>query len=172
MAKLEIITLPDPILRQTSAPVEQVDSAIIALMDDMLETMYAAPGIGLAAVQVAVPKRVIVIDIADEEENEPRAPLCMVNPKILKLSDTMRSYEEGCLSMPDVLVEIERPDQVTVEYVDRDGKVQVLTAEGILAIAVQHELNHLDGKLIIDFLSNLKRDMVVRKFKKQSRPVS
>ncbi len=167
MAKLEIIKLPDPLLREISAPVEQVDSNINQLFDDMLDTMYAAPGIGLAAIQVAVPKRMVVIDIADDPEK--RNPLCMVNPKIVKRSDILRPYEEGCLSLPDVLVDIERPDTVTIEYIDRQGKQQTLEADDILATAIQHEVDHLDGKLIIDFLSRLKRDIIVRRFKKQAR---
>ena len=167
MTVRNIITLPDPMLRQVSEAVETVDERVVQLMDDMLETMYAAPGVGLAAVQVGVPRRVIVIDIADEDE--PRSPICLVNPEIVRLGDNMRLYEEGCLSLPDVLVDIERPADVTVRYVDREGKQQELEAEGLLATVVQHEIDHLDGKLIIDFLSRLKRDMVVRRFKKQAR---
>ena len=167
MAKLPIITLPDPILRQQSAPLEQVDAETRKLIDDMLETMYAAPGIGLAAIQVAVPKRLLVVDTAGSEEE--RKPIAMINPQIVKLGEDTRVYEEGCLSIPDVLVDIERPAAVTVRYVDRDGQQQELAADGLLATAIQHEMDHLDGKLIIDFLSRLKRDMVVRRFKKQAR---
>jgi peptide deformylase len=167
MAKLSIVTLPDPILRKVSAPVERVDEAVRRLMDDMLETMYAAPGVGLAAVQVGVPRRIVVIDTADE--GEPPAPLYFVNPEIVTLGSELRLHEEGCLSIPEVHVEIERPSTVIVRYLDRAGKRRELAAEGLLATAIQHEINHLDGKLIIDFLSSLKRDMVVRKFKKQAR---
>lgn len=167
MAKLPIITIPDPILRSQSAPIERVDDELRRLIDDMLETMYAAPGIGLAAVQVAVPKRLLVLDVTDKDE--PRNPIAMINPEIVRLGDEQRLYEEGCLSIPDVLVEIERPATVTVRYVDREGRPQELTADGLLATAIQHEVDHLDGKLIIDFLSRLKRDMVVRRFKKQAR---
>jgi peptide deformylase len=167
MAKLPIITLPDPVLRTVSAPVERVDDDVRKLMDDMLETMYAAPGIGLAGVQVNVPRRVLVVDVADDDE-EP-APLFLVNPEIVSLGPEMRLHEEGCLSIPDVRVEIERPSTLTVRYIDRDGKQQEIEAEGLLATALQHEINHLDGRLIIDFLSALKRDMVVRKFKKLAR---
>ncbi len=167
MAKLPIITIPDPILRSQSAPIERVDDELRRLIDDMLETMYAAPGIGLAAVQVAVPKRLLVLDVTDKDE--PRNPIAMINPEIVRLGDEQRLYEEGCLSIPDVLVEIERPAMVTVRYVDREGRQQELTADGLLATAIQHEVDHLDGKLIIDFLSRLKRDMVVRRFKKQAR---
>lgn len=168
MAKLDIITLPDPMLRQTSEPVERVDDELRKLMDDMLETMYDAPGIGLAGIQVAVPRRVLVLDVG-ERENEGPQPICMVNPEIVARGDEMRGYEEGCLSIPDVHVEIERPSTVTVRYIDRDGEQRELEAEGILATAVQHEIDHLDGRLIIDFMSRLKRDMVIRKFKKIAR---
>jgi peptide deformylase len=167
MAKLPIVTLPDPILRKVSAPVERVDDELRRLMDDMLETMYAAPGVGLAAVQVGVPRRVVVLDIADEGEEA--QPLCLVNPEIVALGPETRVHEEGCLSIPDVRVEIERPATVTVRYLDREGACKELEAGGLLATAIQHEINHLDGKLIIDFLSSLKRDMLVRKFKKQAR---
>jgi peptide deformylase len=167
MAKLPIITLPDPLLRKVSAPVERVDDELRALMDDMLETMYAAPGVGLAAIQVGIPRRLLVVDVSDEGQ-EP-APFCLVNPEIVTLGPETRLHEEGCLSIPDVRVEIERPSTLTVRYVDRGGELQELTADGLLATALQHEINHLDGKLIIDFLSALKRDMVVRKFKKQAR---
>ncbi len=167
MSVLPIITIPDPVLRKISDPVERIDSAVVKLMDDMLETMYDAPGIGLAAIQVGVPQRIVVIDTADEGEE--RKPLCLVNPEIVKLGSTTRLYEEGCLSIPDVTVEIERPDTVTVRYIDRAGKQQEIEAKGLLATALQHELDHLDGHLIIDFLSRLKRDMIIKKFKKQSR---
>jgi peptide deformylase len=164
MAKLPIITLPDPRLRKASEPVGRVDDKLRKLMDDMLETMYAAPGVGLAAVQVGVPIRLIVLDTAKDEESP--QPLAMVNPEIVKLSSEQRVHEEGCLSIPDVRVEIERPASLTVRYTDRDGKEQQLSADGLLATAIQHEIDHLNGRLIIDFMSKLKRDMVVRKFKK------
>ncbi len=167
MALLPIITLPDPILRKISDPVETIDSSVVQLVDDMLATMYAAPGIGLAAIQVGVPKRVVVLDAADD--GQPRQPLAMINPEIVALGPTTRLYEEGCLSIPDIHVEIERPDAVTVRYLDRDGRTQELAATGLLATAIQHELDHLDGHLIIDFMSRLKRDIVIRKFKKQAR---
>jgi peptide deformylase len=154
-------------LRTVSAPVERVDDELRRLMDDMLETMYAAPGVGLAAVQVGVPRRLIVLDVA--EDGEERQPLCLVNPEIVTLGSETRLHEEGCLSIPDVRVDIERPATVTVRYLDRDGEPKELEAEGLLATAIQHEINHLDGRLIIDFLSALKRDIVVRKFKKQAR---
>jgi peptide deformylase len=167
MSKLKIITLPDPLLRSSSAPVERVDAELRRLADDMLETMYDAPGIGLAAIQVGIPRRMLVLDVS-EKEGEP-APLVIINPEIVKLGDTLAPYEEGCLSIPDVRVEIERPSTLTLRYIDRDGRQQQIDADGLLATAVQHEIDHLDGKLIIDFLSRMKRDMIVRKFKKQAR---
>lgn len=167
MSKLPIITIPDPILRKISDPVERVDAEVKRLVDDMLETMYAAPGIGLAAIQVGVPRRIVVIDAADDGEE--KKPLVMVNPELVALGQKTRLYEEGCLSIPDVRVEIERPETVTVRYIDRDGKNQELAADGLLATAIQHELDHLDGQLIIDFMTRLKRDMIIRKFKKMAR---
>jgi peptide deformylase len=164
MSKLNIITIPDPILRKISEPVERVDATLLKLIDDMLETMYAAPGVGLAAVQVGELRRVAVVDTSDEDEE--RKPLVMINPEIVGLGSKTRLHEEGCLSIPEVLVEIERPETVTVRYIDRAGKLQEHSAEGLQATAIQHELDHLDGQLIIDFLSRLKRDMVIRKFKK------
>ncbi len=167
MAVLPIITIPDPVLRKISDPVERVDDAVVKLMDDMLETMYAAPGVGLAAPQVGVLKRVAVIDAA--EDGQPPNPIAMANPEIVALGSTTRVHEEGCLSIPDVRVEIERPATVTVRYIDRAGEEQELSAEGLLATVIQHEIDHLDGQLIIDFLSRLKRDIIIRKFKKQAR---
>jgi peptide deformylase len=167
MAKLPIVTLPDPILRKLSTPVERVDDELRRLADDMLETMYDAPGVGLAAIQVGVPRRLFVLDVADEDEKP--APLVLFNPEIVALGSETRLHEEGCLSIPDFRVEIERPASLTLSYIDRDGNPRELDAEGLLATTIQHEINHLDGKLIIDFLSPLKRDMVVRKFKKQAK---
>lgn len=168
MAKLDIITLPDPLLRQVSLPVEKVDDELRQFMDDMLETMYAARGIGLASIQVAVPRRVLVVDVSDREDAI-REPICMVNPEILVLSDERRVHEEGCLSLPDVLVDVERPSRVRVGYLDRMGERREIEADGLLATALQHEIDHLDGRLIIDFLSRLKRDIVVRRLKKHAR---
>ena len=167
MAKLRIITLPDRRLRKASEPIARVDDELRKLADDMLETMYAAPGVGLAAVQVGKPIRLIVLDTA-KDEGPPR-PITMVNPEIVKSGEETRVHEEGCLSIPEVRVEIERPASVTVRYTDRDGKRQELEAEGLLATAIQHEIDHLNGKLIIDYLSKLKRDIIVRKFKKQAK---
>jgi peptide deformylase len=167
MAKLSIITLPDPLLRKRSAVVEHIDDELRKLADDMLDTMYAAPGVGLAAVQVGVPRRLIVLDTAKGEE--PPQPLVMINPEIVARGKEMREHEEGCLSIPDVRIDIERPSSVTVRFLDREGKPQEMVAEGLLATAVQHEIDHLNGKLIIDFLSRLKRDMIVRRFRKQAK---
>ncbi len=171
MSQLNIITLPDQLLRERSLPVERVDDDLRRLADDMLETMYEAPGIGLAAVQVGILRRLLVVDVTDHEKEEPN-PIVLVNPKILSLSDEKNTYEEGCLSLPEVKVEIERPAHVRVGYLDRSGKPQELEADGLLATALQHEIDHLDGRLIIDFLSRLKRDIIVRRFKKQSRSTS
>ena len=167
MAKLEIITLPDPLLRKVSQPVERVDADLIQLADDMLETMYAAPGVGLAAVQVGVPRRLIVLDTS-EKEAEPN-PLVLINPEVVSLGSELRLHEEGCLSIPDVRFEIERPSSLVVRYLDRDSKQQEMASDGLLATAIQHEIDHLNGKLIIDFMSRLKRDMIVRRFKKQAK---
>lgn len=168
MSTLPIICLPDPLLRQVSAPIERVDAELLKLADDMLETMYDAPGIGLAAIQVGVPKRLIVLDVS-EDEDQPD-PMTLINPEILRIDgDLVHVHEEGCLSIPDVRIEIERPASIVVGYLDREGKPRELSAEGLLATALQHEIDHLNGKLIIDFLSRLKRDMVVRKFKKLAR---
>ena len=190
MSLKPIITVPDPVLRQVSTPVERIDDDLRKLLDDMLETMYDAPGIGLAGIQVGVPLRIITVDVArrkkkeedaegqdgetasadgDEAEEEVRDPIFLINPKILKLGDEPSIYEEGCLSIPDYYAEVERPGSVTVSYLDRDGKEQVIEADGILSTCLQHEIDHLDGKLFIDYLSRLKRDMVIKKFTKAAK---
>lgn len=169
MAKLDIITLPDPKLRLASAPVERVDDELRRFLDDMLETMYEAPGIGLAAIQVGVARRVVTIDVSPREEGQPRAPLFLINPEIITSTDERSVYEEGCLSIPDYYAEVERPAGVKIRYVDREGQEQQLEAEGLLATCIQHEIDHLDGKLFIDYLSRLKREMVVRKFVKAAK---
>jgi peptide deformylase len=169
LSLLPIITLPDPILREVSAPIDGIDPRLRTLAADMLETMYDAPGVGLAAIQVGIPKRLLVLDVADHEEGEAKQPIVMINPRIVRLGDELRSYEEGCLSLPEVRIEIERPATLTVAYQDLDGKTIEREASGLLATAIQHEMDHLDGRLIIDFLTRLKRDMVIRKFKKQAR---
>ena len=164
MTKLDIITLPDPLLRKTSEPVERVDDELRRLMDEMLETMYEAPGIGLAAVQVAVPRRLIVMDVTRDEEDAEKDPICMVNPEVVTLSDELRLHEEGCLSIPDFTAEIERPAKSLIRYIDRDGVPQEMVCEGLLSTVVQHEIDHTNGVLFIDYLSRLKRDMVIKKF--------
>ena len=167
MAVLPILTLPDPVLRKKAKPVERIDAELRRLMDDMLATMYDAPGIGLAALQVGVLRRLIVMDPAKDEA--PKSPLVMVNPEILDRSEEMRTHEEGCLSIPDFTAEIERPARTRVSYIDREGKKREAELEGIWSTLVQHEIDHLNGVLFIDYLSRLKRDMVVRKFTKQKR---
>ena len=162
-----IITLPDPILRKVAEPIERVDADLRRLMDDMFATMYEAPGVGVAAPQIGISRRLIVMDpTKDEEENQ---PLAMVNPKLLERSDTLRVHEEGCLSIPDFTAEIERPAKARVAFIDREGKPREMELEGIWSTLVQHEIDHLNGILFIDYLSRLKRDMVVRKFTKQKR---
>ena len=167
MAVLPIITIPDPVLRRKAAPIERVDADLLKLAQDMLATMYDAPGIGLAAPQVGVLRRLIVMDPSRDEE--PKQPLIMVNPVILERGEEMRIHEEGCLSIPDVTAEIERPAMTRVAFVDEAGKKQEKRLEGIWSTLVQHEIDHLNGVLFIDYLSRLKRDMVVRKFTKQKR---
>lgn len=162
-----LIILPDPLLRQVSTSIERVDADLRKLVDDMLETMYEAPGIGLAAIQVGVPRRLLVIDISKEDEG--KRPLVFINPEIIASSDERSVYEEGCLSIPDYYAEVERPASVTVKSIDRDGKEQVTVAEGLLATCLQHEIDHLNGILFIDHISRLKREMVIKKFTKAAR---
>jgi peptide deformylase len=170
MAKRDIISIPDKRLRMPSAPVERIDDELRRLADDMLETMYAAPGIGLAAVQIGVPRRLITIDLVGrEDETRQPEPLVLINPKVLWTADERATYEEGCLSIPDYYAEVERPARVRVAYLDRKGEAQEVEANGMLAVCLQHEIDHLDGKLFIDHLSKLKRDMVVRKFTKAAK---
>lgn len=167
-----LIILPDPLLREVSKPVERIDDAMRQFARDMLDTMYDAPGIGLAAIQVGEPLRMLVIDLAKEGE-EP-APRVVINPEVLARSDDRSVYEEGCLSIPDYYAEVERPAKVRVKYLDEHGKEQEVEADGLLATCLQHEIDHLDGVLFIDYISKLKRDMVMRKFKKlaKDRPPS
>ena len=159
-----ILTEPNKILRQISKPVESIGDEERRLMDDMLDTMYAAPGIGLAAVQIGVPKRIIVMDISrDEDKKEPRY---FVNPVIKNKNNETSKYEEGCLSVPDQFAEIERPNECEVEYLDYNGKKQLLKADGLLATCIQHEMDHLEGVLFIDYLSKLKKSMIIKKLSK------
>ena len=167
MAIRSIITLPDRILRKRAKPVERVDAELRKLADDMLATMYDAPGIGLAAPQIGVSRRLIVMDPAKDEG--PKTPLVMVNPEILERSDAMRIHEEGCLSIPDFTAEVERPERARVAYLDIKGEPWEVELEGIWSTLVQHEIDHLNGVLFIDYLSRLKRDMVVKRFAKSKR---
>ena len=162
----KILTEPDPFLRQKSTKVETVDSNIRILIDDMLETMYAAPGIGLAAIQIGVPKRIIVIDLSKDDEKK---PLYFINPKIISNSNNDATYEEGCLSVPGQFAEINRPDKCHLKYLDYNGKPQELKAEGLLATCIQHEMDHLEGILFIDYLSKLKKTMIIKKLSKQKK---
>mgnify|MGYP006124430117 FL=1 len=166
MAIRKILTEPDPFLRQISSEVMKVDDEIRQLMDDMLETMYDAPGIGLAAIQIGVPKRIIVIDLSKEEEKK---PLYFVNPKVIVKSKKNSTYEEGCLSVPGQFAEIDRPDKCHVNYLDYNGQKKELKAEGLLATCIQHEIDHLEGILFIDYLSKLKKNYIVKKLSKQKK---
>ena len=183
MTVRNIINIPDPILRKASQTVEQISPELLKVLDDMAETMYEAPGIGLAGIQIALPLRVVVVDCdqrAKSEEDgdgEPqrdddpldeasRNPIFLINPEIISFTDERSSYEEGCLSIPDYYAEVERPKGCEVKYIDRDGKEQFLKAEGLLSTCLQHEIDHLNGDLFIDHISKLKRDMIVKKFTK------
>ncbi len=187
-----IITIPDPVLREVSKPVERIDDEMRTLLNDMLETMYDAPGIGLAAIQLGIPLRIVTVDVAqrrindekmqddevegegdngepaeDEEEITPELnPIFLINPEIVSQSDERSIYEEGCLSIPEFYADVERPAFCRIKYLDRDGKQQTLDADNILATCIQHEIDHLEGTLFIDHISKLKRDMVVKKFTK------
>ncbi|MFD2233021.1 peptide deformylase [Phaeospirillum tilakii] len=164
MAVLPIFVAPDPILKKKAQPVETVDQAIVTLLDDMLETMYAAPGIGLAAPQVGVSRRIIVLDIA--KADQPRAPMRMVNPEIVWASDERNTYEEGCLSVPEQYAKVVRPKQVRARYRDETGAEREIEADGLLATVIQHEIDHLDGVLFVDHLSSLKKHMILRRLAK------
>jgi peptide deformylase len=164
MAKLEILTFPDPRLRQQAKPVKQVDDDLRRLVDDMFETMYAAPGIGLAAIQVNVPMRVVVIDLSDDK-NE---PLCLINPEIVEKAGTEET-EEGCLSVPGYFENVTRAERVRVRALDRDGEPFELDTDGLLAVCIQHEIDHLDGRLFVDHISSLKRQRIRKKLEKERR---
>tara|TARA_B100000575_G_C23126260_1_gene652547 strand:- start:429 stop:953 length:525 start_codon:yes stop_codon:yes gene_type:complete len=169
MSKKKIIIEPDPILRKKSQPVEKIDNQLKLLMNDMLETMYAAPGIGLAAVQVGILRRVIVIDISKEEEK--KNPLFLINPEIKFRSKNTSVYEEGCLSLPGHFAEIERPSECNLNFLDLEGEKKEIKAKGLLATCIQHEIDHLDGVLFIDYLSKLKKDMIIKKLVKQKKEI-
>ncbi len=167
MAILPIITVPDKRLKRLSSHVDKVDDQIRGLMDDMLETMYAAPGVGLSAIQVDVPKRIVVVDAA--KGDEPKQPIFMVNPEIVWSSEELVAYDEGCLSLPEQYAEILRPDEVKVRFLDYQGELQVLQVEALQARCIQHELDHLEGILFVDHLSAVKRGIIIRKLSKQKR---
>jgi len=169
MAKKQILIIPDPLLRKVSEPVNSINTEIKNLMDDMLETMYAAPGIGLAAVQIGVLKRIIVIDLS--KEGEKKNPLFIVNPEITFKSNELISYEEGCLSIPNQFAEVKRPSSCKVNFLDYNGKKKEINADGLLATCIQHEVDHLDGILFIDHLSKLKKDLILKKTKKQKKEI-
>lgn len=183
MSIRDLVILPDPLLRTKSKAVEQFDETLHKLLDDMLATMYDAPGIGLAGIQIAVPLRIVTIDVAERKARAEtpadqagqlqtevkKDPIEMINPKIVSFTDETSIEEEGCLSIPDYFAEVERPAGCRVEYQDRFGKPHVLDADGILSTVIQHEVDHLNGKLFVDYLSSLKRNMVIRKFTKISR---
>jgi len=167
MAKRDILIIPDTRLRLTSEPVTAVDKEVRALVDDMFETMYDAPGIGLAAIQIGVARRIVTMDLA--KKDEPKAPQVFINPEVTWAADEKSAYEEGCLSIPDYYEEVERPNAVRVKYLDLEGKPQEIEASGLLATCLQHEIDHTNGILFIDHISKLKRDMVMKKFKKAAK---
>lgn len=167
MALLKILEVPDPLLKKKSAIVEHIDDALRKMLDDMLETMYDAPGVGLAAPQVGILKRMVVIDVT--RDDEPKHPYKMINPVITAHGDATVMHDEGCLSVPEQYAPVERYETVTAEYTDENGKRRTVRADGLLAICIQHELEHLDGKLFIDHLSKVKRDMIVRRVEKERR---
>jgi peptide deformylase len=170
MALRPILILPDKRLRQKAQPIAAVDDDIRALMDDMLETMYAAPGIGLAATQIGEMKRVLVLDVAKRQDEEATAqPMAFANPEIVWSSEELSTYNEGCLSIPEIYEEVERPARIRVRYLDRDNTQQEIEADGILATCLQHEIDHLDGVLFIDHISRLKREMISKKFAKAAK---
>ena len=167
MARLSIIVAPDPRLKIISKPVEKVDGRVRALMDDMLETMYMAPGVGLSAVQAGVPERIIVIDVA--KDPDPPAPVRLVNPEIIWQADEIALAEEGCLSLPEYYADVERPAAVEVRYLDENGETRTIKAEGLLSTVLQHEMDHLEGILFVDHLSAIKRGIILRKLVKAKR---
>ena len=167
MSIKNIITVPDEILKKISDPIDKVGINEKKLINDLFETMYKFKGIGLAAVQVGILKRILVIDVSNKEEK--KKPISFINPKIKKISDDTSIYEEGCLSIPDTFIEIERPKICEVEYVDINGKIKNMKCDGLLSTCLQHEINHLDGKLIIDHLSKLKRDIIIKKISKSQK---
>ena len=170
MSQRKIVIEPDPILREKSATLEKVDDELRKLLNDMLETMYAAPGIGLAAVQVGILKRLIVIDISKDKEK--KNPLFLINPEIISRSKKTSIYEEGCLSLPGHFAEIERPAECQIKFINYDGKEKELKVDGLLATCIQHEVDHLNGILFVDYLSKLKKDMIIKKLIKHKKELN
>ena len=168
MALRPVLLIPDKRLKKVAMPVREIDKSIHALVDDMFETMYEAPGIGLAGPQIGVMSRIVVMDCAREEDEEPD-PIAMINPEILWFSEELRVHEEGCLSIPEYFEDVERPDNIRIRYKDVDNKIVEREADGLLATCMQHEVDHLDGKLFIDYLSRLKREIITKKFTKLAR---
>lgn len=164
MAILPIITAPDRRLKVKSKPVDVVDASVRKLLDDMLETMYLAPGIGLSAVQVGVAKCLITLDVSRDDEDD--TPLFLINPEIVEYSDRIETYNEGCLSLPDQFADLPRPEAITLDYLDYDGTAQQMRADGLLSRCIQHEMDHLKGRLFVDHLSAVKRGMILRKLEK------
>jgi peptide deformylase len=167
MAIREILTAPDPRLKAVSEHVDTVDADIRALVDDMFETMYAAPGVGLAAIQVGVPKRIIVVDLADKDT--PPDPKCYINPDVIWTSEELATFEEGCLSVPDYYADVDRPAEAKIRFLDRDGKAHEIHAKGLVATCLQHEIDHLNGVLFVDHLSSVRRNIILRKLTKAKR---
>ena len=170
MSKLNIITEPDPILRKKSGVIEKIDDELKKLLNNMLETMYDAPGIGLAAVQIGVLKRIVVIDVSNKDEK--KNPLFLINPEITYKSNSTSVYEEGCLSLPGYFAEIERPTECHLNYIDYNGNKKTLKADGLLSTCIQHEVDHLNGVLFVDYLSKLKKDMIIKKLIKQKKEIN
>ena len=165
MSIKEIITVPDPILKKISSPIEKINVNEKKLIKDLKDTMYDANGIGLAAIQIGIPKRIVIVDVSKKDEK--RNLHCLINPKIKKFSEVRSTYEEGCLSIPNTFIQIERPKEIEIEYIDENGKKNNMQFSGLLSTCIQHEVQHCDGILIIDYLSKLKKDLIIKKFRKK-----
>ena len=165
MSIKEIITVPDPILKQISSPIEKINVNEKKLIKDLKDTMYDANGIGLAAIQIGIPKRIVIVDVSKKDEKKELH--CLINPKIKKFSDVRSTYEEGCLSIPNTFIQIERPKEIEIEYIDENGKKNNMQCSGLLSTCIQHEVQHCDGILIIDYLSKLKKDLIIKKISKE-----
>jgi peptide deformylase len=168
MGQRDILIIPDRRLREISTPVDRIDAEVKTLVEDMFETMYAAPGIGLAAIQIGIPRRIVTVDVGNKEEGE-KEPLALINPEIIAVSEELGIYDEGCLSIPDYFEDVERPASCVVRFSDVEGEIREIEADGLLATCVQHEIDHLNGVLFIDHISRLKRDRIVKKFEKAKR---